>query len=249
MNNKLFEHIMAGIECLDGKHGQYYFMDRFNRIDEKYLMKIFCNSDAEHEMVRMYDEVSINDHFLHLYGPSLITADVIKEASASTGHDNQSFVYDNLEEKNSKIISEVDTQHLPSVQACKETLLAAFEQNLMNKLHHVVDKNLARVEEHDVEFHLKQRKNSAKKIRRRIMSESCRERTHQNDQNIQNGRNGKNYHSFKIPATGEPITDVDIIKAKHNEFRRRKTINRSKENGKKEENKCDFTDETVTTGL
>ena len=110
---------MAGIECLDGKHGQYYFMDRFNRFDEKYLMKIFCNSDAEHEMVRMYDEVSINDHFLHLYGPSLITADVIKDASGSVGqncHDNRSFVYDTLEEKNSKTISEVDAHHIPSAQ-------------------------------------------------------------------------------------------------------------------------------------
>jgi len=199
MNNKLFEHIMAGIECLDGKHGQYYFMDRFNRFDEKYLMKIFCNSDAEHEMVRMYDEVSINDHFLHLYGPSLITADVIKDASGSVGqncHDNRSFVYDTLEEKNSKTISEVDAHHIPSAQACKETLMAALEQNLVNKLHHVVDKNLARVEEHDVEFHLKQRKNSAKKIRRRIMSESCREKS---DQPV---KNGKNYHSFRAPSTG-----------------------------------------------
>ena len=83
MNNKLFEHIMTGIESLGGKHGHYYFQDLFNRIDEKYLMKIFCSPDSDHEFVRMYDEVSINEHYLHLYGPQLITDQVINQMSIS----------------------------------------------------------------------------------------------------------------------------------------------------------------------
>ena len=79
MNNTLFDHIMAGVETLSGKHGQYYFQvtnqrtvetvhmgqsqssisqDILNRLDEKFLMKIFCSPDAEHDMVRMYDEVT-----------------------------------------------------------------------------------------------------------------------------------------------------------------------------------------------
>ena len=72
MNDKLFDHIMAGVESISGKHGQYYFQDLFNRVDEKILMKIFCSSDAEHDMVRMYDEVIMKHQMIIMINTALL---------------------------------------------------------------------------------------------------------------------------------------------------------------------------------
>ena len=73
INKKLFEHVMAGIEVVCGKHGEYYAQSWFKQIDKKYLKKIFCVKNYEHTMKKIYEEVTLADHFLHLYGPSLIS--------------------------------------------------------------------------------------------------------------------------------------------------------------------------------
>ena len=48
INRKLFEHVMAGIEIVCGKHGEYYAQSWFKQIDKKYLKKIFCVREYDH---------------------------------------------------------------------------------------------------------------------------------------------------------------------------------------------------------
>ena len=47
MNHKLFSHLMAGVECVSGKTGHYYFQDLWTRVNQKYISKVFCSGDAE----------------------------------------------------------------------------------------------------------------------------------------------------------------------------------------------------------
>ena len=47
MNYKLFSHLMAGVECVSGKTGHYYFQNLWTRVNQKYISKVFCSGDAE----------------------------------------------------------------------------------------------------------------------------------------------------------------------------------------------------------
>ena len=85
INKKVFEHVMAGIEVISGKHGHFYVQNVFNHYDKKYLKKWFCVKEYDNKMKKIYEEVSLGDHFLHLYGPSILSNDtlnnnVIKES-------------------------------------------------------------------------------------------------------------------------------------------------------------------------
>ena len=103
INKKVFEHVMAGIEIISGKHGHFYAQNVFNYYDKKYLKKWFCVKDYEHKMKKIYEDISIGDHFLHLYGPSIISNDSlnnnnIKLSDIKDGKANNAF--DDSMEKN-----------------------------------------------------------------------------------------------------------------------------------------------------
>ena len=167
MNHKLFSHLMAGVECVSGKTGHYYFQDLWTRVDQKYFSKVFCSGDAEHSLERVFDEVSIQDHYMRLYSPALIAADTLKEAA---GHDNFSFQCDGDQSKVSGDNQKIEIYGSDSNQYCRISLKDALEQNPFNKLHQVVDKNLSRVAEHDVSHYLLERKRSAVTMRRRLLA-------------------------------------------------------------------------------
>ena len=230
MNNKLFDHIMSGVESLAGKRGQYYFQDCFNRFDEKYLMKIFCCPGAEHEMVRMYDEVSIADHYLHLYDPSVKASEAIKESS---GFENAGY------ENEKKGSFKVEVRDKETVKIDRDSFMMALDDNPLDKLFNVVDKNLTRVEDHDITYHLKKRRSSAKNIRRRIRHMSGAVKDDENIQ-ISNSR----AVSFKKNGTNGDVDELVILRSKHQEFRHKKTtsINRRKSN-------IENSRENKTTGL
>ena len=236
MNDKLFEHIMAGVESVSGKHGQYYFQDLWNRMDEKYLTKIFVSPDADHDMVRIYDEVSIGDHYMHLYGPSINAVETFKDMK---GHENETFEFDDKMVNNGKIVEQrIEMLDNSTKLSYRNSLKLALNENPVNKLHQVVDKNLCRVEELDVAYHLHKRKRSAKHIRQRIISES-------EDVRPQSVR--RRWKSDDVPDDNDRAvsagTDVDILKAKHQEFRRRKTFSQNRKSNGEGKN-----DES-TTGL
>ena len=61
INRKLFEHVMAGIEIVCGKHGEYYAQSWFKQIDKKYLKKIFCVREYDHT-VRLRPQTQKNNN-------------------------------------------------------------------------------------------------------------------------------------------------------------------------------------------
>merc|ERR1719193_327484 len=86
---------MSGVESISGKSGQYYFQDMFVRLDEKYLKKIFCAPEAEHDMLSLLSSLpSLTDHYLQLYGPDLVSAQDLISIRSPSGCDNQSFEED-----------------------------------------------------------------------------------------------------------------------------------------------------------
>ena len=92
----MFEHGMARIEIICGKHGEFYAQNMFKQVDKKYLKKWFCVKDYDHSMKKIYEEVTLGDHFLHLYGPSLISKDNINNnnmADQQSGISNTGLSY------------------------------------------------------------------------------------------------------------------------------------------------------------
>ena len=72
IHGKLMDNIMSGIEIISGKHGHFYAQSQFALYDKKYLKKWFCVQDYDRRMKKMYEDISLADHIIHLYGPSLI---------------------------------------------------------------------------------------------------------------------------------------------------------------------------------
>ena len=88
IHGKLMDNIMSGIEIITGKQGHYYAQSQFALYDKKYLKKWFCVQDYDRRMKKIYEEISIADHIIHLYGPSLIVQSGNKE---SLGIENNAF--------------------------------------------------------------------------------------------------------------------------------------------------------------
>ena len=224
-NNKLFDHIMLGIETISGKCGQYYYQDVIARLDEKYLQKIFCSDDAEHDMLSLLSSVgSLNDHFLNLYGPSLVTAQDLK---SNTGYVNP-------------LCSEEKTGQDKVIEISKEESKLQFRNSLKKALNYdpvvrlnaVVDRSLVRVEDHDLSRQLHKRRQSAHRIRRRIFSDEKNTLEREIDPRRTSSVRG---WSPRGAETEENSDEVDTIKRIHQEFRRRKTAtmrnkSRTKEN-------------------
>jgi len=125
INSKLFEHIMTGIEVISGKHGQFYARNRFNHYDKKYLKKWFCVPNYEQHMQKVYEEISLSDHFLHLYGPSMMAKDTISLAGETprpdmgppptelNGNANGAYVPDSKSKPAKEEVELTRTQSLP----------------------------------------------------------------------------------------------------------------------------------------
>ena len=215
-NNKLFDHIMLGVETISGKCGQYYYQDVFARLDEKYLQKIFCSADAEHDMLSLLSSVgSLNDHFLNLYGPSLVTA---QELNSSSGYVNPLC---SPEKAGQDKVIEISSEE--SKLQYRSSLKKALSYDPVVKLNAVVDRSLVRVEEHDLGHHLHRRRQSAHRMRRRIFSDEKNTAERVIDPRRTSSVRGWRPRSEESEETAD---EVDTIKRIHQEFRRRKTMSR-----------------------
>eukprot|EP00092_Neocalanus_flemingeri_P079476 GFUD01099005.1.p1 GENE.GFUD01099005.1~~GFUD01099005.1.p1 ORF type:complete len:768 (+),score=151.85 GFUD01099005.1:146-2449(+) len=90
IHGKLMDNIMSGIEVISGKHGHFYAQSQFSLYDKMYLKKWFCVEDYDRRMKKIYEEISLADHIINLYGPSLIVQSGTNEASGN-GIDNNAF--------------------------------------------------------------------------------------------------------------------------------------------------------------
>ena len=220
-NNKLFDHIMLGVETISGKCGQYYYQDVLTRLDEKYLQKIFCSEDAEHDMVSLLSSVgSLNDHFLNLYGPSLVTA---QQLNSTNGYVNPLCSTEEAGQVQDKVI-EISREE--SKLQYRDSLKKALNYDPVTRLNAVVDRSLVRVEEHDLSQHLTRRRQSAHRIRRRILSDERNTLDRELDPRRTSSVRGWRPRGEE---SEEREDEVDTIKRIHQEFRRRKTtIRRNK---------------------
>ena len=193
INRKLFEHVMAGIEIVCGKHGEYYAQSWFKQIDKKYLKKIFCVKDYEHTMKKIYEEVTLADHFLHLYGPSLISKDNLNNnnttAHSASSTERKIGVLESNGAMYSKLSSDVLDLEMQSNDSKvgtpkvsvrprrkslqdpeRDSLKRALKNDPIKKLHQVYDKNLVNAHHRDVNLHLKKRRESALLLKEKIIT-------------------------------------------------------------------------------
>ncbi|KAF4527105.1 hypothetical protein B566_EDAN013739 [Ephemera danica] len=67
--------LMAGIEEIAGARGDYYIRRKLENFDDKYLKRIFMNPDAENDLTRLFEKLTLTEHFAHLYGPVTLVED------------------------------------------------------------------------------------------------------------------------------------------------------------------------------
>ena len=239
INKKVFEHVMAGIEVISGKHGHFYVENVFNHYDKNYLKKWFCVKEYDNKMKKVYEEVSLGDHFLHLYGPTIIynetlqnnvRKDIKEEETIQTLNEKLErnhivkFLNHNKEElqrckslpvkvKQSKDDNKTDSERC-NIVFSRLSLRKALNDDPLTRLHHVYDKNLVNAGQSDIGHHLQRRKESARRIRERIRSqEVVADRPSTVSTNSVSMDN--------LPPSER--MDVNILIEKHQELRRRKS--------------------------
>ena len=203
-NNRLFEHIMSGIESISGKSGQYYYQDKFVWLDENYLKKIFCAPEAEHDMLSLLSSLPcLTDHYFNLYGPSLVSAQDLSNPGIEDDSGKTRVI--NINDEESKL-------------QARNSLKKGLAYDPVNKFHAVVDRSLIRTKDRDMVHHLKKRRDTTKRLRRRVLTDD----QHSPD----NERLQRKSMSMKEPrrkeSNEEDLDEVERMKRIHDEFRRKK---------------------------
>jgi len=230
INKKVFEHVMAGVEVISGKRGHFYAQNLFQHYDRKFLKKWFCVSDYDRNMKKIYEEISLGDHFLHLYGPSIISSKTInnnivkqdEKGIVNKGFDDHIVKFWEKENKHQRCNS------LPFMggsrpDTLRESLRKALRNDLVGKLHQVHDRDLVHGGETEIGHHLQKRKESARRIRSKILSSEEQE---VRKQSPVSGSNASQESLVENLLPGERA-EVNILLEKHQELRRRKSTNGS----------------------
>ena len=174
INKKVFEHVMCGIEIISGKRGHFYAQNLFQHYDKKYLKKLFCVKDYDRNMKKIYEEISLGDHFLRLYGPSIISSDELnnnfkisdeKNGIANIGYEDfikpdhvvkflNSTKEKDLQRCNSLPVKVTMTNNnttftqsakdISSSDLCRQSLRRALKKDPIGRLHQVHDRNLVK---------------------------------------------------------------------------------------------------------
>ena len=178
INRKLFEHVMGGIEIICGKHGDFYAQHLFKQADSIYFKKWFCVKNYDHNMKKIYEEITLDDHFLHLYGPALISQEgpIMEDDTVNA----QNTKYKELQND----IHDLEMQKLTSTtyknqsqgdqreqkEADRNSLKKALKNDPVKKLHQVYDKNLVNIDHRDVNKYLRKRRASALLLKEKIIT-------------------------------------------------------------------------------
>ncbi|CAB3382637.1 Hypothetical predicted protein [Cloeon dipterum] len=75
VSDHVISMLMAGIEEIAGARGDYYVRRKLEYLDDKYLKRIFMNPDAENDLTRLFEKLTLTEHFAHLYGPVTLVED------------------------------------------------------------------------------------------------------------------------------------------------------------------------------
>ena len=142
-------------------------------------------------MKKIYEEVTLADHFLHLYGPSFISKDNLNNNNAGTAErkmgivENNGAMYSKLNSENMldlEMASNDSTTGTPRAPLKRKktaetqqdpervSLKRALKNDPVKKLHQVYDKNLVNAHHRDVNLHLKRRRESALWLKEKIIT-------------------------------------------------------------------------------
>ena len=231
INKKVFEHVMAGIEVISGKRGHFYAQNLFQHYDRKFFKAWFCVNNYDMNMKKIYEEISLGDHFLHLYGPSIISSKTInnniEKEDQKNGIVNKGFeghIVQFLDKENDLH----RCQSLPLNQrlmensrkkGLRESLRKALKNDPLSRLHQVHDRDLVHVGESEVGHHLHKRRESARRIRDKILSnegEGSRRQSTVSETSV-------THESMVENLMPGERAEVEILLEKHQELRRRKS--------------------------
>jgi len=230
INKKVFEHVMAGVEVISGKRGHFYAQNLFQHYDRKFFKTWFCVKDYDRNMKKIYEEISLGDHFLHLYGPSIISSKTINnnilkqdmEGIVNKGFDDHIVKFLDKENDLQRCSSLPLKQRLMDKSrhdTLRESLRKALKNDPVGKLHQVHDRDLVHGGESEIGHHLQKRRESARRIRRKILSSEGQE-----DRKQSTGSESSASQENLLPGDR---AEVNILLEKHQELRRRKSTNGS----------------------
>ncbi|XP_023714709.1 Na(+)/H(+) exchanger beta isoform X2 [Cryptotermes secundus] len=75
INDNVIGTMMAGIEEITGVRGDFYIRRKLEQFDDSVLKKIFLSPGPDHDLTRLYEKLSLTEHFAHLYGPATLIED------------------------------------------------------------------------------------------------------------------------------------------------------------------------------
>ncbi|KAG1672168.1 Sodium/hydrogen exchanger 2 [Nymphon striatum] len=76
INYKLIDHVMAGIEEISGSLGDFYIKALFHHYNNKYIKPYLIRSvSVSGNLNKLYEKVTLADHFANLYGPAICLED------------------------------------------------------------------------------------------------------------------------------------------------------------------------------
>ena len=138
-------------------------------------------------MKKIYEEVTLADHFLHLYGPSFISKDNLNNNNHNNTAAGTAERKIGIVENNGAMYSKLSSDHMLDLEMQSNdsttgtpraplkrkktaetqqdpervSLKRALKNDPVKKLHQVYDKNLVNAHHRDVNLHLKRRRESA----------------------------------------------------------------------------------------
>merc|ERR1719259_1438209 len=183
VHESVVDSMMAGGEEGLGSHGDFYLRTQLRHYNEKYLKKIFVRSNYEAPLKRLFEKISVAEHYAHLYGPAVLIEQ--KEA----GSTEMLLQEDNVQRLSSVLEDQADATSLTSwtgddssspdtrgrgvrerpaftLAEDKRALKRAISSNPYNQLHYTYNRNLVNEESQEIDQLRLRRSQQARRLSR-----------------------------------------------------------------------------------
>lgn len=241
VNNTLIDHVMAGVEQVLGRHGDFHLKQIADHYEEKYVRHWLQRStDDLYNLCKVYEKVAIDDHYAHLYGPATAIEDC-KKLSLYTEEDDTLLeapfpdMNHFLEEKgdvtsvfipsnfrparDSAVRGSVSAPSSPPVDSDKviAELRRAFQENPFKKYHQKFNPNLVHDEDQELSMQLRRRRLRSRRLTMTAMSPTISQHSSHSDISDEGV-------TLRPKMKRQPSTDTsDTIEFYKNRARQRRT--------------------------
>lgn len=180
LNDNIITNTMAGIEEITGVRGDFYIRRKLESFDDMYLKKIFLHSGTEHDFTRLYEKLTLAEHFAHLYGPVtlvedkktdiLLNGDMKPRTPSVTSGMRFSSLFPGVELRHSlpaegtKVPGSPTSMHTFTAGSLSGTLRRALRSNPYQKYHERFNRNLINDDCQELQDHLMRRHMLARQI-------------------------------------------------------------------------------------